>query len=266
MARFGEQVHVKGVLGGTEEAGRHVGYLTKYLTKSVGQAAGLTETATDRQREHARRLHAELQITPCSPRCAVWLLYGVQPQGARHSMTPGRCKARHTSPNTSASPAAASWSPARGPARPSTTTAPSAPPSFGNSSTTPASDPPTASRTAPTCGNDQHPARPTSHPGPRCSCTPSPNGSAGKPNTLPPNTRPPRHHPGCVRPLPRRRIDLTTGRVDVVPVPCGSTREDQCRPCAERPAGSGRCSAARAGTSRPNRSRNARSPPRSRPS
>lgn len=166
MARFGEQVHVKGVLGGTEEAGRHVGYLTKYLTKSVGQAAGLTETATDRQREHARRLHAELQITPCSPRCAVWLLYGVQPQGARHSMTPGRCKARHTSPNTSASPAAASWSPARGPARPSTTTAPSAPPSFGNSSTTPASDPPTASRTAPTCGNDQHPARPTSHPRP----------------------------------------------------------------------------------------------------
>jgi hypothetical protein len=42
-----------------------------YLTKSVGQAAGLGETATDRQRDHARRLHAELSITPCSPRCAV---------------------------------------------------------------------------------------------------------------------------------------------------------------------------------------------------
>ncbi len=27
---FGPQVHVKGILGGTEEAGRHVGYLTKY--------------------------------------------------------------------------------------------------------------------------------------------------------------------------------------------------------------------------------------------
>jgi hypothetical protein len=25
--RFGEQVHVKGILGGTEEVGRHVGYL-----------------------------------------------------------------------------------------------------------------------------------------------------------------------------------------------------------------------------------------------
>jgi len=98
VVRFGEQVHVKGILGGTEEAGRHVGYLTKYLTKSVGQAAGLTGTATDAQREHARRLHAELQVTPCSPRCPVWLLYGVQPQGARHSMTPGHCKGKAHKP------------------------------------------------------------------------------------------------------------------------------------------------------------------------
>jgi hypothetical protein len=29
VIRFGTQVHVKGILGGTEEAGRHVGYLTK---------------------------------------------------------------------------------------------------------------------------------------------------------------------------------------------------------------------------------------------
>jgi hypothetical protein len=94
VVRFGEQVHVKGILGGTEEAGRHVGYLTKYLTKSIGQAAGLGEQATDAQREHARRLHAELRVTPCSPRCAVWLLYGVAPQGARYSMTPGRCKGK----------------------------------------------------------------------------------------------------------------------------------------------------------------------------
>jgi hypothetical protein len=94
VVRFGEQVHVKGILGGTEEAGRHVGYLTKYLTKSIGQAVGLGEQATDAQRDHARRLHAELRVTPCSPRCAVWLLYGVQPQGARYSMTPGSCKGK----------------------------------------------------------------------------------------------------------------------------------------------------------------------------
>jgi len=69
-----------------------------YLTKSVGQAAGLTDTATDRQHDHAHRLHAELRVTPCSPRCPVWLLYGIQPHGARHSMTPGRCKGKAHKP------------------------------------------------------------------------------------------------------------------------------------------------------------------------
>jgi hypothetical protein len=94
VVRFGTQIHVKGILGGTEEAGRHIGYLTKYLSKSIGQAAGFDEHATDAQRDHVRRLHAELQITPCSPRCPVWLLYGIQPKGARRSMTPGRCKGK----------------------------------------------------------------------------------------------------------------------------------------------------------------------------
>jgi len=98
VVRFGAQVHVKGILGGTEEAGRHIGYLTKYLTKSVGQAAGLGEDATERQREHARRLVAQLQITPCSPRCGVWLLYGIQPKGARLSTTPGQCRGKAHKP------------------------------------------------------------------------------------------------------------------------------------------------------------------------
>jgi hypothetical protein len=65
-----------------------------YLTKSVTQAVGLDETVTTAQRDHSRRLHAELQITPCSPRCGVWLLYGIAPQGARHSMTPGHCRGK----------------------------------------------------------------------------------------------------------------------------------------------------------------------------
>jgi hypothetical protein len=98
IVRFGPQVHAKGILGGTAEAGRHLGYLTKYVTKSISQAAGLGEYATDAQHEHAHRLHAELQITPCSPRCAVWLLYGVQPKGARYSMIPGRCKGKAHQP------------------------------------------------------------------------------------------------------------------------------------------------------------------------
>jgi hypothetical protein len=98
VVRFGAQVHVKGILGGTEEAGRHVGYITKYLAKSVGQTVGLDEQATDRRRDHARRLHAELEVTPCSPRCPVWLLYGIQPKGARHSLIPGRCKGKAHKP------------------------------------------------------------------------------------------------------------------------------------------------------------------------
>ncbi|HEV7831234.1 MAG TPA: replication initiator [Pseudonocardiaceae bacterium] len=98
VVRFGAQAHVKGILGGTEEAGRHIGYLTKYLSKSIGQAAGLDEHATDAQRDHAHRLHTELRVTPCSPRCPVWLLYGVQPKGARYSMTPGRCKGKAHQP------------------------------------------------------------------------------------------------------------------------------------------------------------------------
>jgi hypothetical protein len=98
VVRFGAQVHVKGVLGGTEEAGRHIGYLTKYLTKSITQAAGLAEDATTRQREHARRLAAELRVTPCSPRCPVWLLYGVQPRGLRTTTTPGACKGKAHKP------------------------------------------------------------------------------------------------------------------------------------------------------------------------
>ncbi len=100
---FGAQVHVKGILGGTEEAARHVGYLTKYLTKDVAHAAGHLPDPdgpepSPRLREHHRRLLAELAVTPCSPRCGIWLLYGVQPKGARLSTVPGQCKGKAHKP------------------------------------------------------------------------------------------------------------------------------------------------------------------------
>jgi hypothetical protein len=90
-ATFGRQVHSKGILGGSDEAGRHIGYLTKYLVKNVTE---VVEQHTDRQRAHAERLHSELAATPCSPRCAVWLLYGIQPMGATSKTLPGHCKGR----------------------------------------------------------------------------------------------------------------------------------------------------------------------------
>jgi hypothetical protein len=41
-------------------------------------------------------------------------------------------------------------------------------------------------------------------------------------------------HGVCVRPIAYERIELATGRIDVVPMACGSTRADQCPPCAEK--------------------------------
>jgi hypothetical protein len=91
VARFGTQVHSKGILGGSEEAGRHIGYLTKYLTKSTGE---VVEASSDRQAAHHDRLHAELAVTPCSPTCAVWLLYGINPKGSNSKTVPGHCKGK----------------------------------------------------------------------------------------------------------------------------------------------------------------------------
>jgi Replication initiator protein, pSAM2 len=91
VVRFGQQLDIKGVLGGTPEADKLIGYLTKYLTKSV-DACHVAET--DRQRAHLERFWHELRYTPCSPRCANWLRYGVQPKKARPGQRPGHCKAR----------------------------------------------------------------------------------------------------------------------------------------------------------------------------
>ncbi|MQY22457.1 hypothetical protein NRB20_55720 [Nocardia sp. RB20] len=91
VVRFGQQVDVKGILGGTEEAGRHIGYLTKYLTKSIAE---VIDPQSDRAARHYDRLHEELCKTPCSPRCGIWLRYGVVPKGATAKTLPGRCKGK----------------------------------------------------------------------------------------------------------------------------------------------------------------------------
>jgi hypothetical protein len=68
-------------------------------------------------------------------------------------------------------------------------------------------------------------------------------------------------HGVCVRPLAMRRIDITTGRIAIVPVPCGSTREDQCQPCSDtRRDGCGWPNAAKAGTWKPNPPSSGQSP------
>ncbi len=91
VVRFGEQVHAEGVLAGTQKADRLIRYVTKYITKN---AADCHQITTDRQRAHLERLWEELRHTPCSDRCANWLLYGVQPRNARPKLRPGHCKGR----------------------------------------------------------------------------------------------------------------------------------------------------------------------------
>ncbi|MEV0078652.1 replication initiator [Nocardia neocaledoniensis] len=88
VVRFGKQAKPIQILAGTDKFERSVRYLTKYITKSVGD---LLEPGSRRVAEHYDRLHAELCVTPCSPRCGVWLRYGIVPQGATDKTVPGRC-------------------------------------------------------------------------------------------------------------------------------------------------------------------------------
>jgi hypothetical protein len=89
VAQFGNRLNAQGVLAGGPQAGRLIGYLTKYLTKSLGDSH---EPTTDAARAHAARLVETARWEPCSPRCANWLLYRVQPKHVRPGMRPGACK------------------------------------------------------------------------------------------------------------------------------------------------------------------------------
>ncbi len=91
VARFGTEFHAEGVLAGSKDAARCIRYLTKYLTKHV---ADCHQADTDTQRAHAARLADALRYEPCSPTCANWLRYGVQPKNARAGLRPGACKGK----------------------------------------------------------------------------------------------------------------------------------------------------------------------------
>ncbi len=87
---FGQQNDHQWFLPGTTRADRRIGYLTKYLTKSIAEAIDPV-TATVRQREHADRLHRETRSLPCSTSCANWLRYGIQPENAAPGLVPDEC-------------------------------------------------------------------------------------------------------------------------------------------------------------------------------
>jgi hypothetical protein len=86
-----------GIEAGTAKAEKAIGYITKYITKSVDECHTRT---SPREIEHHRRFHEALRFTPCSPRCANWLRYGVQPKNAKPGMAAGQCKGRVHQPST----------------------------------------------------------------------------------------------------------------------------------------------------------------------
>lgn len=103
VARLGT-LNARGVEGGTRDAERSIRYVTKYVTKDLKQHASPDSEA---QRAHFERLHAELSVLSCSPSCANWLLYGVQPKPPVDPKTdrwkhpvPGRCKGKVHQPKT----------------------------------------------------------------------------------------------------------------------------------------------------------------------
>jgi hypothetical protein len=90
VARLGT-IDVKGIEGGTEHAERAIKYATKYITKDLVDQTIVKSAA---QKAHADRLYEALSTLPCSPRCANWLLYGVQPEKPKPGLTPGRCRGK----------------------------------------------------------------------------------------------------------------------------------------------------------------------------
>jgi len=72
------------------------GYLVKYLTKQVGDCH---HAETPAEHDHAARLAEALRYQPCSPRCANWLRYGIQPKNPRPGLVPGCCKGKAHDPD-----------------------------------------------------------------------------------------------------------------------------------------------------------------------
>jgi replication initiator protein RepSA len=91
VARFGAKFDAQGVLAGSKGSARCIGYLTKYLTKQLGDCH---HPVTNAQRGHVDRLAEALRFEPCSPTCANWLRYGIQPKNPRPGLVPGACKGK----------------------------------------------------------------------------------------------------------------------------------------------------------------------------
>jgi hypothetical protein len=92
VVRFGDQDDIQGLTAGTPGAERAIGYLCKYLTKSIAGTYDDGEGLSPARVAHINRLAEEVRWLPCAPICANWLRYGIQPAAAEVGMVPGHCK------------------------------------------------------------------------------------------------------------------------------------------------------------------------------
>ena len=87
---FGDQVDSQWFIPRSPRTDRRVGYICKYLTKSIAEAYD-PDTMSPRQRRHLVRLHREVRWLPCCPECPNWLRFGITPKDPEPGMLPGHC-------------------------------------------------------------------------------------------------------------------------------------------------------------------------------
>jgi hypothetical protein len=109
VLRFGKQTDYQGLLGHTRDSERRIGYLTKYLTKSLADTYADDDEGSARQRAHVDRMHQEVRWLPCTPRCANWLRFGIQPMRPSPAWFPESASTRLISGRTPASVAVVFW-------------------------------------------------------------------------------------------------------------------------------------------------------------
>ena len=91
VMRFGAQHDIAGIIAPSVDADRAVRYLAKYLTKAITDPLDQEDRPGPAREAHIDRLHAELRWLPCSPRCANWLRYGIQPDRPSPGLVSGHC-------------------------------------------------------------------------------------------------------------------------------------------------------------------------------
>jgi hypothetical protein len=87
-------VDVKGILAGSADADRTIGYLTKYLAKSMAAPMGDGQESGSAAAKHQDRLAAEVRWLPRTPGCGNWLRYGIQPKDAGPVLSAGSCPSK----------------------------------------------------------------------------------------------------------------------------------------------------------------------------